>query len=337
MKKVFLLLFVLNIVFFAEFGYIIPGNAESSPIVKWDLPHFIPPNHFIAKDLYQFTEGLEAKTNGKFKIVYHPGSSLLKGPQTAPALVAGRVPIAPILTPYVYDLFPKLGVTYLPFLTSSYQELRVSAEKLRSYFYKVLGEKNLKPLFTYAWTTQQLFSNKPMATVAAWKGKKVRIFNEQQADLCKRVKAVPINIAASEIYTAMQRGTMDSLITANINIVPMKLYEVSKYANQWTINGGGLEFMCVNMDAYNKLPQEYQKALLEFVEESGIGYKIWDHCAKADENSINELKSMGMTILYPSKAEIEKMRNISRPIWDKWAKKNGTEDLLKKMLEAVGP
>jgi TRAP-type C4-dicarboxylate transport system substrate-binding protein len=336
MKKIVTLIFVIAVTFFLSFYCINPGFAKQLPAVKWDLPHFCAPTYFIAKDLQQFAKDVEAKTNGKFNIILHAGSSLLKGPQVAPALVAGRVPIGPVLSPYVYDLFPRVTVLYMPFLTSSLQEHRSAGEKLRGYFYDVLKEKNLKPLFMYAWPTQQLFSLKPMDTVEALKGKKVRIFNAQQADLCKRVKAVPTNIAFSELYTALQRGTVDAYITSNTNIPVMKFYEVSKYANQWTINGGGMEFLCVNLGAWKKLPKEYQDALLEVVEETKIEDKLWADAAKTDEDSINEMKSKGMSILYPAKAEIEEMQKIARPVWDAWAEKQGTEELLKNALEAVG-
>ena len=330
------LILVVILTSFFSFCYINPGHAKELPNVKWDLPHFCAPTYFIAKNLEQFVKDVKAKTNGKFNIILHTGSSLLKGPQVAPALVAGRVPIAPILSPYVYDLFPKVTVLFMPFLTSSLQEHRSAGEKLRSYFYNILKEKNLKPLCMYSWPTQQVFSLKSIETVAEFKGKKVRIINAQQADLCKRAKAVPTNIAFSELYTALQRGTVDAYITSNTNIPVMKFYEVSKYANQWNLNGGALEFLCVNIDAWNKLPKEYQKALLEVVEETKIEDKLWADAAKADADSINEMKSNGMFILNPSKEEVEKMKKIALPVWNEWAKKHGAEELLKNALEAVG-
>ena len=321
----------MALVFFLSPGA--PGlrHAAAAPEVTWDLPHFCSPNYYIAKDLVQFAKAVETKTNGQFNIVVHAGSSLLKGPQVAPALVAGRVPIGPILAPYVYDLFPRIAVLYLPFSTSSLQELRTLAENMRGYFYGVLEERNLKPLFMYAWPTQQIFSLEPMDTVASCKGKKVRLFNAEHAALCKKIKAAPTNIAFSEVYTALQRGTVDAFITSNTNIPVMKFYEVAKYANQWTINGGGVEFICVNMKAWNKLPEKYQKALLQVVEETKIEEKIWADAVKMDEASIGEMKAKGMKILYPKKAEIERMKELSIGVWDKWAEKYGTQDLLKKV------
>jgi len=316
--------------------FITQGFAQELPEVKWDLPHFCSPTYFMARDFEQFSKDVKAKTNGKFNIVLHSGSSLVTGPETAPAVVSGRVPIGPILSAYVYDLFPELSVTMLPFSTSTYQELHSMAEQLRSYFHTVLEKKNLKPLFMYAWPTQQVFSKKPMDTISAWKGKKVRIMNSEQADLCKRVQAVPINIAFSELYTALQRGTVDAFTTSSTNIPVMKFYEVSKYANLWTIGGGGLEFLCANIHAWNKLPKKYQDALLEVIEETKIEDKLWTDGAKVDETSLDDVKNKGMVILHVSKTEIENMRKIAKAIWDKWAKDHGTEDLLEKAIKAVG-
>jgi len=74
----------------------------------------------------------------------------------------------------------------------------------------------------------------------------------------------------------------------------------------------------------------------QVVEETKIEEKLWADANKADNDSINEMKSKGMTILYPSKGEREKMQKIALPVWNGWAKKHGTEDLLKNALEAVG-
>ena len=46
----------------------------------------------------------------------------------------------------------------------------------------------------------------------------------------------------------------------------------------------------------------------------------------------------GMTILYPSKAESEKIREIALPIWDKWAKtyeNRGAKDVLEKIKNSM--
>lgn len=122
MKRNFFSLVLVTSIFLITV-FINQGFAQELPYVKWDLPHFCSPAYFMAKDLEQFAKDVKAKTNSKFNIVLHVGSSLVTGPETAPAVVSGRVPIGPVLSAYVYDLFPELSVTMLPFSTSDFQEL----------------------------------------------------------------------------------------------------------------------------------------------------------------------------------------------------------------------
>ena len=319
-------------------GFVFSSSSMAAdlPDVKWDLPLMSAPTFYITKDLEKFVKDVEEKTKGKFKIILHPGSSLLKQDQLAPGVISGRVPIAPVGDFNVYDIMPKLGVLFLPFFTSSTEEFQKGGDALRDTFYAILEEKGLKPLFTWTWPPNHLHSQKPMDTLAAWKGKKIRIYNSEQAQVVKALGGVPTRVAFSEVYTAMQRNTVDAFITSNPNIPVMKFYEVSKYATQWTIHGGGIDYLCVNQKAWDDLPEPYQKALLEAIQETKIEEVMWESAKRADRESIQQMKDKDVIIAYPSKEELEKIRQIASDEWDIWAKQHGAEDLLEKAKTVIG-
>lgn len=317
-----------------------PASAQAQPEVKWDIPHYNNTGHFLILRLQEFADGVAKRTNGKFSITVHPGESLLKGKQIAPALLAGRISIGPVQNAYADDLFIIPSVTNLPFLLTSTEELRhLAAKEYRDYFAKLLDDMGLKMLMAYAHPPLQAFTRSaPMDTVDAWRGKKIRIFTGMMADVCAAVKAVPMDITYSEVYTALQRGTIDGYFTSINSHRSAKLYEVSKYVNMWGYSGGDMEYMSVNKNAWEKLPKNYQQTVLDVIREGQIEEKIWSDLIEADQESLGFIKTKGMNVLYPTKAEMEKIQKVAVPIWDKWATANekvGARDILEKMKKSI--
>lgn len=317
------------------------ASAQALPKISWDIPHYNSTGHFLILRLQEWGDEVKKRTNGNFTITVHPGESLMKGKQIAPALLSGRVPLGPAQVGYADDIFVIHSVTNLPFLTTSTEEIRqIAAREYRDYFAKLLDEMGLKMLMAFAHAPIQAYTrSERMDTVDAWRGKKIRIFTSMMADLTLALQGVPMNITYSEVYTALQRATIDGYFTSNANLPFNKFYEVSKFVNMWGYSGGNMEYMCVNKEAFNKLPKEYQKALVDVIEDRKIEDKIWSDLIKNEEESVDFLKTKGgMTILYPSKAESEKIREIALPIWDKWAKtyeNRGAKDVLEKIKNSM--
>jgi TRAP-type C4-dicarboxylate transport system substrate-binding protein len=317
------------------------ASAQALPKINWDIPHYNSTGHFLILRLQEWGDEVKKRTNGNFTITVHPGESLMKGKQIAPALLAGRVPLGPAQVGYADDIFVLHSITNLPFLTTTTEEIRqIAAREYRDYFAKLLDEMGLKMLMAFAHAPIQSYTrSERMDTADAWKAKKIRIFTSMMADTVVALKGVPMNITYSEVYTALQRATIDGYFTSNANLPFNKFYEVSKFVNMWGYSGGNMEYMCVNKEAYKKLPQEYQKALVDVIQDLKIEDKIWSDLIKNEDESIEFLKTKGgMTILYPSKAESEKVREATLPIWDKWAKtyeNRGAKELLEKIKSSI--
>jgi TRAP-type C4-dicarboxylate transport system substrate-binding protein len=315
--------------------------AQSPPKISWDIPHYNSTGHFLILRLQEWGDEVKKRTNGNFSITVHPGESLMKGKQIAPALLSGRVPLGPAQVGYADDIFVIHSVTNLPFLTTTTDEIRhIAAREYRAYFAKLLDDMGLKMLMAFAHAPIQAYTRaEGMATVDAWKGKKIRIFTSMMADLTLALKGVPMNISYSEVYTALQRATIDGYFTSNANLPFNKFYEVSKFVNMWGYSGGNMEYMCVNKEAWNRLPKEYQNALVDSLEQLKIEDKIWADLIKNEEESLGFLKTKGgMTVLYPTKTESEKIRVAALPIWEKWAKtyeSRGAKDVLEKIKMSI--
>jgi TRAP-type C4-dicarboxylate transport system substrate-binding protein len=328
-KSYWALFFILIFVF----TLMIPSASRSqTKTIVWNLPHVAAPSYYLTINLRAFADKVKEKSKGRMEIRVHPASSLYPGPELIPSLVEGRVEIAPVLSGYLIDIFLPMGVLELPFLTSSPDEHRKAAQKLRPFFAEQFARKNVLLMTIHPWPSQQLYSTKKaVAKVEDWKGIKIRTTGAEQTELVKVMGGAPVNVAFGELYTALQRGVIDAAITSATNAEPMKFFEVCKYINYWFINGFYLEFLGINKKAWDSLTPDLQEVVSNSLKEVRFEDKSWEDAISWDNKAKKRVQELGMTVIDVPKEEIEKARKIARPSWDLWLKRTGADG--KKALE----
>jgi TRAP-type C4-dicarboxylate transport system substrate-binding protein len=299
--------------------------AQEKTIV-WNVPHTAAPSYYHVLNLKLFAEKLKEQSKGRMELRVHPASSLYPQNEQIPAVVDGRVEIAPILSGYMVDMFLEMAVLDLPFMTRGLDEARAAVEKMKPYYIERLAQKNIQLLAIGTWPTQQLFSTKKaFAKVEDWKGAKIRVYGAETAELTKALGGAPVNIPFGEVYTALQRNVADGAVTSATNAEPMKFFEVTKFINYWFISGAGIEFLGMNKKAFNALPKDLQPVVLDAVKESRFEDKEWEDAKAWDSRAKKRCAELGMTVVDVSPAEIEKARKMIKPAWDNWLKRTGAE------------
>jgi TRAP-type C4-dicarboxylate transport system substrate-binding protein len=189
----------------------------------------------------------------------------------------------------------------------------------------MLAKKGLKLLAINTWPSQQLFSTAPIRTVADWRGKKIRVYGADSANVTRLLGGAPINIAFGEVYTALEKRTVDGAMTSATNAEPMKLFEVAKYLDYWYIAGAAQEWLVANGKAWEALPKDLQQVVLDSIKETNLEEKEWADAAAFDERVRKRLPELGMTVVDPSKDELEKARKLARAAWDTWLSRTGAD------------
>jgi TRAP-type C4-dicarboxylate transport system substrate-binding protein len=305
---------------------LLPAAVAAQPkTVVWNLPHVAAPSYYHVRNLTAFAARVREKSRGRMEIRVHPASSLYPGPELIPAVVDGRVEIAPIVSGYLTDLLLELGVLELPFMTASLDEHRRAAERLRPFYAEMLARRGLRLLAVSAWPSQQLFSAQPILHVADWKGRKIRVYGAESADLVRAVGGAPVNIPFGEVYVALQKGVVDAAITSATNAEPMKLFEVSKYINYWYLLGAGCEWLAVNQRAWGALPAELQQVVLDALREVRFEEREWADARAWEERARSRARELGMTVLDVAREEVEQARRLSRGVWDAWLARTGAD------------
>jgi TRAP-type transport system periplasmic protein len=90
----------------------------------------------------------------------------------------------------------------------------------------------------------QIHLSKPLSTPNTLAGLKIAAGSREASNVVARLGGTPISIPLPEYYEALQRGTIDGADIAWTAFEAFKLYEVTSYHIDTTLNGGaGLLFM----------------------------------------------------------------------------------------------
>ena len=314
-----------------------PVTAQAKTVV-WNFPHISAPTYYHTVNYTAFTNKVREKSGGRMDIRFHAASSLYPGPELIPAVLDGRAEIGPVLASYLTDVLLEMGPLELPFMTHSMEEHKKAAFALRGFYTEMLAKKGLKLIAMSTWPSQQVFSTMPIRTVADWKGKKIRVYGADSANLTRALGGAPVNIAFGEVYSALEKKTVDGAMTSATNAEPMKFFEVAKFLDYWYLTGAAQEWIVANQKAWDALPKDLQQAVLDGVKESNLEEKEWADAIAFDERVRKRLPELGMTVVDPPKDELDKARKAARAVWDTWLTRTGADGKrgLELALKALG-
>jgi len=314
-----------------------PVAAQAKPIV-WNLPHISAPTYYHTINYTAFGNKVKEKSGGRMEIRFHAASSLYPGPELLPAVLDGRAEIAPVLASYLTDVLLEMGPLELPFMTSSMEEHKKAAFAMRGFYSEMLAKKGLKLIAMSTWPSQQIFSIAPIRTVADWKGKKIRVYGADSANLTRILGGAPVNIAFGEVYSALEKKTVDGAMTSATNAEPMKFFEVAKYVDYWYLAGAAQEWIVANQKSWDALPKDLQQIVLDAVTETNLEEKEWSDAIAFDERVRKRLPELGITIVDPPKEELAKARQAAKASWDTWLTRTGADGKrgLEMALKALG-
>jgi len=301
-----------------------PAGAQAKPVV-WNLPTVAAPSYFHTVNYNALAARVKEKSGGRMEIRVHPASSLYPSAELIPAVLDGRTELGTVLASYLTDVLLEIGPLELPFMTGSVEEHKKAALQLRPFYTERFARQGLKLLSIHAWPSQQIFSTVPIRSVADWKGKKIRVYGADSANIARLLGAAPVNINFGEVYSALEKRTVDGAMTSATNAEPMKFFEVAKYLDYWYLAGAAMEWLVANQKAWDALPKDLQHVVLEALKETNLEEKEWQDAIAADERARKRLPELGMTVVDPPREEIEKARRIAQGAWDIWLQRTGAD------------
>ena len=223
-----------------------------------------------------------------------------------PAYQPGKMPLLTITSAFVGDVCPS---------SKALQELMKMPEvkaELDSMNMHYLG-----PLTNNSygvWTR-----NKQVRNLGDLKGLKLRAVGNH-ANLLHALGGVPVSMGATDIYQAIEKGTLDGALANPYFALGYKWEEVTKYYNPIPFGGLG-QFVAINKASWDKIPPDIQKRVTALHDIAcGAGHEIYQG---SGEKLLEAAAAQGkITIVQPSPEDIAKVMAITKAkIGDDWVDK----------------
>jgi TRAP-type C4-dicarboxylate transport system substrate-binding protein len=262
---------------------------------------------------------VEEATNGEVDIVFYPGASLGPPMEAYKMIESGAVDMGCIIPGFFPGQFPLTDVIQLPFLglpsavvgSRVYWDLYESFPEFREEY------KNVKVIIPYSDAPTPIGSNKAIRVAEDMKGLKIRSLSGSPAEMIKILGGSPVLMPPGEIYTSVERNVIDGWMISWEACGGHRLYEVTKYFTTANMYQPALTLI-MNLDAWEKLPANTQKIIDQLSGASGAEFfgKGFD---RANEKVVEDVKNMKDKEIIPLTSEqVEKWREICKPITDKW-------------------
>jgi len=326
-------------------AFAVPAGAATYK-KEYKMQLNVGPTFYWGMGATKFAELAKEKTNGKINIKPYYGSALLKGAQLKSAqLVAnGVIDCAYESTINISPVIKECNIFSLPFFINTFENLdKMEQGATGKAVFESMEAVGLKPL---AWAEngfRQVTNNRvAIHRPEDVKGLKLRVVGSPIfIDIFRQLGADPVNMNWGDAVTAFQQGVVDGQENPVGVLIPVQIWQYNKYATFWNYLVDPL-IVYWNKKEWDAFPKDIQKALREAAIESGRFETALCRAGLDGQKSLNILKNefnhtmefpepvktmegKGMTVTFLSDDDLKGFIKATKPVYDKWIPKIGTE------------
>lgn len=240
---------------------------------------------------------VEERSNGTMRVDLYPSSQLGSKDNIIDQAVNGDCVVTLANGPFFQDRgIQDFGVLFAPYLFEGWEDVEkvVDSQWFEGKAQELEQNVGLKILTTWRYGIRHTITKKPVNAVSDLKGKKIRVPNQTiLIKVFESLGATPTPMAMSDIYTALQQGTIDGAENPLPVILNGAYQEVAK---NLVLDAHTYDMTCwiMGADFFHTLTEEQQDILMECGDEAGVFNSR--QIEKADEEALEALKAAGVKV-----------------------------------------
>lgn len=281
------------------------NTEQSDKVIVLRAGSTMPKEGNYIKGLEVFKEKVEEYTNNRVEVKIFPNSELGNERDLIEGVALGTIEMCISSTGPLPNISPDFMVFDLPFIIADRKyAYEVMDGDLGNKILGTLEPKGIKALGFWENGFRYITSNKPIIHPEDAKGLKIRTMeNDVHIETFKQLGANPTPMAWSEVFTALQQGTIDAHENAMTTIDTAKIYEVQKYLSL-TGHFYSPAVVMINKKLFDSFPKDIQDAILKAEKEA----RAWErnYCEELDVTLVKAVKDKGMQVTEVDKAEWQK-------------------------------
>ncbi len=303
-------------------GLVAAAGSSLAQEVTLRVHHFLPPpstTHSMV--LLPWAEKIEAQSEGRIKIEVYPAMQLGgKPPQLLDQVRDGFVDVVWALPGYTPGRYPRVSVFELPFMVSTAE---ATSQALQAYYEQHAREEwsNVHVLWFHTHARGVIHTiDKPVKKVRDIKGLKLRAPNREIGRALSQLGAAPIFMPVPALPEALSKGVVDGAVIPWEIVPALKLQQLTRNHAETPGPRGmytAIFVLAMNKDKYDGLPDDLKKIIddnsgMAMAKSTGA---IWD---TREEPGRAMAKELGNSVVDLSEAEVDKIREQTKPVTDAW-------------------
>lgn len=309
------------------------NTKKTGSEMTWKLATDAALDYPTTKALVRFADEVYERSDGRIAIDIYESSILGDEVSYLEQLQAGTVDVAKLSIGTLSGLYDEAQVFLLPFLFKNNTEMwSVLEGEVGTTVKNGLNDYGIQGIGFTDCGSRCFYTTEPVASLEDFKGMAIRVQNNQLMNsMIDCLGANPVNVAANEVYSALQTGVCKGGENNPNIILSDSLYEVAPNVlldNHTTT----MDVICMNLELWDSLSDD-DKAIIDEAMAAATVYdrEIWD---AAVEDSLKKLEEGGAVITQPDDATLDSFREAMSPIYDEYGEKY--ENLLNQINEALG-
>ena len=275
----------------------------SEPVVTLKFNHTDTAETTYHAAFLEMADAIKEYTKGYVEMQVYANGELAGERDSLEMMQMGTLDAGGVSSAPAGNFVKEMGILDAPFLyETDAHAYNVCTGEVKDYLVEKSREQGLHLLGFFCIGYRNMISKDPINTVEDFKGIKVRLMeNDLHVATFEELGALPTTMAYSEVYTALQQGTIDAAENTNQNLFTQKYYEVCKYV---ALTG---HFYCmkpvfISEKVFQELPAQYQTAIQEAFD--SILLKQWKEAVQANDDFVAELEANGCTVVDFDKATL---------------------------------
>ena len=310
--------FALGSSFTLFFGAVAPAAAQDIQERTIRFGHLNTADHPVSFGVKRFAELVAAKSGGKMKVQEFPASALGNELQQQSALQGGIQEMSAPATTSLAGIVKEFGLIDFPFAVSTFAQADALLDgPLGQALIAKLPEKGLVALGYWDLGFRNVTNSKrPITKPEDLEGLKIRVIpNPVFLETFKAFKANPLPMPFAELYGALESKAVDGQENPFAVIQSNKFFEVQKYLSA-TNHVYAANIVLVSKRFWDKLSPAEQKIMNDAANETRAYQRQVSRAAA--QKAVAELQAKGMQYNELSAAEQGRMRQVAKPVTDKF-------------------
>lgn len=284
----------------------------------------------------RFKEEVEANSNGRITVEIYPSAQLGSQEDNVTSLINNSLEMTCVNSTILNSVSARTMVLACPALFANEEQCDavLAGEWGQKFWDDVAADSGIRVLAAFcngmrSFTT----SNKELTTVDSAKGVTFRVMTSAVYEkMVEAIGANPVPMPGSEMYTAMQNGTVDGQENPPVNILNDKTYEVQKYLVLDKHVASVVTFD-ISESVWQSLPEDLQKVVADAA--ATVTPEAAAVCKTLNDNGVAKLEELGMSVYEPTEDELADWHDAMRGPCVEYVKGQLGDEIVDELLAAI--